>query len=150
MTGSSRRCSTGSWRRGFGSSASTAGIRRSKRTAWRRSSDSGRRKANARAIPPGDPADMALAYRKAVTGGLGGQAAALLCRIALDRGLERALHLAVRPSLDDLGRLGHNLAAAAAHSEAASALRIPRGLIPLANLGHAQAAALRSVPAVTI
>src|SRR3990170_1602314 len=79
--------------------------------------------ANARAIPPGDPADMALAYRKAVTGGLGGQAAALLCRIALDRGLERALHLAVRTSLDDLGRLGHNLAAAAA---------------------------LRSVPAVTI
>jgi len=106
--------------------------------------------ANARAIPPGDPADMALAYRKAVTGGLGGQAAALLCRIALDRGLERALHLAVRTSLDDLGRLGHNLAAAAAHSEAASALRIPRGLVPLANLGHAQAAALRSVPAVTI
>src|SRR3990172_12883860 len=52
--------------------------------------------ANARAIPPGDPADMALAYRKAVTVGLGGQAAALLCRIGLDRGLERALHLAVR------------------------------------------------------
>lgn len=105
--------------------------------------------ANARGVPPADSEQVRAAYRKAIAANLGGQAAALLGRIALDHGIEVAGHLALRTSLDDLGRLGHNLSLALAFVEAASALGLPRGLVPLANLAHVQAVALAGVkPAV--
>ncbi|MGQ0797598.1 MAG: hypothetical protein ACT4OI_07040, partial [Methanobacteriota archaeon] len=106
--------------------------------------------ANARAVPSASIDELRGAYRKAVAGNLGGQAAALLGRIALDHGIERAAHAAIRASMDDLGRLGHNLALAVGYSEAASALGKPRALVPLANLAHVQATALASVRAVAI
>src|SRR5439155_24136583 len=55
-----------------------------------------------------------------------------------------------RSSLDDLGRLGHNLATAVAYSDVATTLGVPRGLVPLANLGYAQAVSLQGVPPVDI
>ena len=54
--------------------------------------------ANARGVPPAGLEEMAEAYRKAIRGNLGAQAAGLLGRIAMDHGLERALHVGVRTS----------------------------------------------------
>src|SRR3989440_11581609 len=88
---------------------------------------------------------MERAYRKVVHDHAGTKAAALLARVGLDRGIEAAAHLAIRASLDDLGRLGHNLTMAVAYSEAASSLGLPRGLAPLANLGQAQGVSLHGV-----
>jgi hypothetical protein len=81
---------------------------------------------------------------------MGSKAAPLLARIALDQGVEAAAHLAIRTALDDLGRLGHNLALAVAYSEVASTLGLPRGLVPIANLGHLQALGLQGVPPLEI
>lgn len=106
--------------------------------------------AEARAIPTAPPEDMERAYRKVVHDHSGSKAAALLARIGLDRGIETAAHLAIRTSLDDLGRLGHNLAMAVAYSEAASALGLPSGLVPLANLGHVQAVSLQGVRPIDV
>jgi hypothetical protein len=106
--------------------------------------------AEARAIPAAPPEDMERAYRKVVHDHAGSKAAPLLARIGLDRGIEAAAHLAIRTSLDDLGRLGHNLAMAVAYSEAASSLGLPQGLVPLANLGHAQAISLQGVRPIDI
>ena len=106
--------------------------------------------AEAKAIPAAPPEDMERAYRRVVHDHAGSKAAALLARIGLDQGIETAAHLAIRTSLDDLGRLGHNLAMAVAYSEAASSLGPPRGLVPLANLGHIQAVSLQGVPPVDI
>src|SRR3990170_11979 len=106
--------------------------------------------ANARGVPPAGLEEMAEAYRKAIRGNLGAQAAGLLGRIAMDHGLERALHVGVRTSLDDVGRLGHNLSTAVTCAEAAAALRVPRALVPLANLAHAQARALAGIAAAPI
>ena len=106
--------------------------------------------AEARAIPAATAEDMELAYRKVVHDHAGSKAAALLARIGLDRGIETAAHLAIRTSLDDLGRLGHNLAMAVAYSDAASSLGLPRGLVPLANLGYVQAVSLQGVAPVDI
>jgi hypothetical protein len=101
--------------------------------------------AEARAIPSAPREDKERAYRKFVHDRVGPKVAALLARIALDEGMEIATHLAIRTSLDDLGRLGHNLALAVGYSAVASALGSPRGLVPLANLGHLQAIALQGV-----
>lgn len=101
--------------------------------------------AEARAVPSASLDDMERAYRTTVVDGVGAKASVLLARIAIDGGIDVAAHLAVRSSLDDLGRLGHNHAMAVAYSEVASSLGMPRGLVPLANLGHLQALGLRGV-----
>ena len=101
--------------------------------------------AAARAIPPASPQEKERAYRKFVHERMGSKAAALLSRIALDEGIEAAAHLAIRTSLDDLGRLGHNLALAVGYSDIASILGMPRGLVPIANLGQLQAIGLQGV-----
>ncbi len=106
--------------------------------------------AEARAIPAAPSEEMERAYRKVVHDHAGSKAAPLLARIGLDRGIEAAAHLAIRTSLDDLGRLGHNLAMAVAYSEAASSLGLPQGLVPLANLGHVQAISLQGVRPIGI
>src|SRR3990170_2322853 len=96
----------------------------------------------ARPVPAGYRDELGQAYVKAVHGGLGAQAAALVGRLALDHGLEAAAHLVVRASLGDIGRLGHNLSAAAGYAEAAMVLGRPKGLVPLANLARLQAVLL--------
>jgi hypothetical protein len=106
--------------------------------------------AEARAIPPASEEDKARAYRKFVFEHMGAKAAPLLARIALDQGIEAAAHLAIRTSLDDLGRLGHNLVLAVGYAEVASALDLPGGLVPLANLGHIQAVGMQGVPPTDI
>lgn len=106
--------------------------------------------AQARTIPPATRGEQEHAYRKFVHDRMGAKAAPLLGRVALDHGIEAAAHLAVRTSLDDLGRLGHNLVMAVAYSDAVSALGLPRGLVTLANLGHIQAGALQGVAPVEI
>jgi hypothetical protein len=106
--------------------------------------------AEARAIPAATQEDMERAYRKVVHDHAGSKAAALLARIGLDRGIEEAAHLAIRTSLDDLGRLGHNLATAVAYGDVATTLGLPRGLVPLSNLGHVQAVSLQGVPPLDI
>lgn len=104
----------------------------------------------ARAVPAASREDMERAYRKVVHDRAGPKAAALLGRLALDCGTEAAAHLAVRASLDDVGRLGHNLAMAVVYSDIAAALGLPRGLVPLANLGRLQATALQGVQPIEI
>jgi len=106
--------------------------------------------AAARAIPAAPSVDMERAYRKVVHDHMGSKAGALLARIGLEDGIEAAAHLAIRASLDELGRLGHNLAMAVAYSEAASTLGLPRGLVPLANLGYVQAVGLQGVRPIDI
>jgi len=106
--------------------------------------------ADARGVPSAGREQMETAYRKVVFERAGPKAAALLGRIALDHGIEAAAHLAIRTSLDDLGRLGHNLVLAHAYSDVAEALGMPRGLVTLANLGHVQASALQGVQPVEI
>ena len=102
--------------------------------------------AEARAIPSASREEQERAYRKFVFERMGAKAAPLLTRIALDHGLEAAAHLAIRTSLDDLGRLGHNLALAVGYADVASILGLPRGLVPIANLGHIQCVGLQGVP----
>jgi len=106
--------------------------------------------AEARAVPAASREEMERAYRRVVHDKAGAKAAALLGRIALDHGVETSAHLAIRTSLDDLGRLGHNLAMAVGYAEAAATLGLPRGLVPLANLGHVQAVSLQGVRPVEI
>ena len=106
--------------------------------------------AAARAIPSASEEDQALAYRKFVFERMGPKAAPLLARIALDHGIETAAHLAIRTALDDLGRLGHNLALAVGYADVASILGLPRGLVPLANLGYVQSVGLQGVPPTEI
>ena len=106
--------------------------------------------AEARAIPSATQEEKERAYRKFVHDRMGAKAAPLLARIALDHGLEAAAHLAIRTSLDDLGRLGHNVSMAVAYADVASTLGLPRGLVPIANLGHAQAVGLQGTAPVDI
>jgi hypothetical protein len=104
----------------------------------------------ARAVPSADRPAKESAYRKMVFEKSGAKAAALLGRIALDHGVEAAAHLAIRTSLDEFGRLGHNLAVAVAYSEVASTLGTPRGLVPLANLGYLQAVGMQGIHPVEV
>lgn len=106
--------------------------------------------AAARAIPAARPDELAAAYRRAIGGGLGDQAGALLSRVALDEGLAVANRLAIRTALDELGRLGHNLVMAVAYVETAEAVGMPRALVPLCSLARIQALALAHVPEVAI
>ena len=104
----------------------------------------------ARAIPSASEEDQARAYRKFVFERMGPKAAPLLARIALDHGIEAAAHLAIRTSLNDLGRLGHHLALAVGYADVALILGLPRGLVPLANLGYVQSVALQGVPPIEV
>jgi len=104
----------------------------------------------ARAVPAASPDEMSRAYRKMVFESVGAKSAALLARVALDGGLDAAAHLAIRTALDDLGRLGHNLSMAVSYSDAAVSLGLPRGLVPLANLGYVQSVAMQGVAPVEI
>ncbi len=104
----------------------------------------------ARSVPSASREELAVAYRKAVGGGLGDQAASVLGRIALDHGLPTAAHVALRTSLDDVGRLGHNLVTATSYAEAAEAVGKTQALIPMMNLGRLQAFSLQGVPVATV
>ena len=95
--------------------------------------------ASAQAVPPTPLAEGSMAYLRAVYGGLGEQAGALLSRIALDHGLEAGARLALRASLADIGRLGHNFVTAVAYVQTAKIFEGARRLVPLANLGRLQA-----------
>ncbi len=106
--------------------------------------------AAARGVPKGGLEELSAAYRKAVGGGLGEQAASVLGRIALDAGLPAASHIALRAAVDDLGRLGHNFVTATAYVKTAEILGAPRALVPLANLAHLQAQSLTKVPVAGI
>jgi len=68
---------------------------------------------------------------------------ALLARIALDQGLPAAAHAVLRFTLSDIGKFGHHLALAVSFLEAAQALGLPRGLLPIANLGFYIAEAMK-------
>jgi hypothetical protein len=106
--------------------------------------------AMARSVPPATPEELAEAYRKAVAGGLGEQAACVIGRLAADAGFEAASHLALRTSLGDLGRLGHNLVTAAASVDAAESVGRGRDLVPFMNLARLQAFSLQGVKAPDI
>jgi hypothetical protein len=106
--------------------------------------------AMARSVPSAPLADLAGAYRKAIGGGLGDQAASVLGRIALDHGLERAAHVALRVSFDDVGRLGHNLVTATSYVEAARVVGQGHELVPLMNLGRLQSISMQGVPTASI
>ena len=112
-------------------------------TLQRRAFDTAVASAMAKSVPPAPADDLAAAYRKAVAGGLGDQAASVLGRIALDHGLETAAHVALRASQDDVGRLGHNLVTAQAYVEAAEAASRGQELVPLMNLGRLQSFSLQ-------
>ncbi len=119
-------------------------------TLQRRAFDASVAGAMARSVPAAPLDDLTLAYRKAVAGGLGDQAASVLGRIALDHGLEKAGHVALRGSLDDLGRLGHNLVTAAAYVEAAEVAGPGQTLVPLMNLARLQSFSLQGAPPADI
>lgn len=104
----------------------------------------------ARRGPSGSPAEIDSAYRDAVRGGQEDWSAAILGRVAIDRGFDEAAHLAVRTALDDVGRLGHNLALAVSYVSAAQVLGKPRGLVTFANLAALQARGLRGAPPAVI
>lgn len=106
--------------------------------------------AMARSVPPATLPELATAYGRAVTGGLGEQAASVLGRVAMDAGFEAAAHLVLRASLADLGRLGHNLVTAAGYVDAAEALGRGRNLVPLMNLARLQAFSLQGTQAADI
>lgn len=106
--------------------------------------------AMARSVPTASLPELAAAYGKAVRGGLSEQAASLLGRIDLDHGLERAAHVALRASLDDIGRLGHNLVTAVSHIEAAEVAGRRQELVPIMNLARLQSFSLRGVPEAAI
>ncbi len=112
-------------------------------TLQRRAFDGAVGQAMIRTVPAAELDELGAAYRKAVRGGLGDQAASLLGRIATDYGLESAGHLAIRCALGDVGRLGHNLVIASAYVQAAEIVGGTRGLVPLMNLGRLQAFALQ-------
>ena len=71
-------------------------------------------------------------------------------RLGMDAGVAAAAHLALRTSLADLGRLGHNLVAAVSYVEAAESLGRGRSLVPLLNLARLQAFALQGTRAAEI
>src|SRR2546428_9591177 len=79
--------------------------------------------------------DPVTALHRAFAAGDVGVAGAVLARIALDGGISAAAHAVLRYTLYDLGKLGHHFAFAVSFLEAAQALGLPRGLLPIANLG---------------
>lgn len=102
----------------------------------------------AEGLKVGEAADVHTAVADAVYGGRGEEAAAILSHVAHREGLDVAAHLAVQLAVPDVGRLGHNLALAAAHAEAARHLGMPAGLVPLANLVFHLSDAMKGVAPV--
>jgi len=88
--------------------------------------------------------DADRAFWEAVSRAQPDRAAALVCAIATQKGLEAASHALVRASLADIGRLAHNFTLAVSYAEAARALGMPMGLVPLANGAHFLATTLQS------
>ncbi len=119
-------------------------------TLQRRAFDASIADAMAKSVPSAPMADLAGAYRKALGGGLGDQAASVLGRIVVDHGLEKAAHLALRASLDDIGRLGHNLVMAMTYVAAAEVAGPSRQLVPLMNLARLQSFSLQGSPPAAI
>lgn len=119
-------------------------------TLQRRAFDPAVAGAMARSVPPAPLDDLAAAYRKAVAGGLGDQAASVLGQAALAHGLEAACHVALRASFDDIGRLGHNLVSAVAYVTAAETVGGGRTLVPLMNLARLQAFSLQGTTSATV
>ncbi len=70
-------------------------------------------------------------------------AGALLARIAVDGGIPAAGRAVMRFVLGDQGKLGHHLGLAVSFLEAARALGLPRGLLPIANMGFVLAQAMK-------
>jgi len=95
----------------------------------------------ARSLPP--IPDPTAALYEAFAAGDFAVAGAVLARIALDRGIPAAARVVLRFTLSDIGKLGHHLALAVSFLEAAEALGLPRGLLPIANLGFYLAEAMK-------
>ena len=72
-------------------------------------------------------------------------AGAVLARLALDSGIPAAAHAVLRFVINDVGKLGHHLAFAVSALETTEALGLPRGLLPLANLGFVLAESMKGV-----
>ena len=119
-------------------------------TLQRRAFDGTVAQAMIRTVPAAGLEELEAAYRKAVRGGLGDQAASLLGRVATDYGLESVGHLGIRCALGDVGRLGHNLVIASAYVQAAEIVGGTKGLVPVMNLGRLQAFALQGSPEPSI
>jgi len=102
----------------------------------------------ARTLPP--IADPVATLHEAFTAGDFAVAGAVLARIALDRGIPAAGHAVIRYVLNDIGKLGHHLTFAASFLDAADALGLPRGLLPLANLGFILAEAMKGTRVAAI
>lgn len=79
-----------------------------------------------------------------------GVSGAVLARLAIDRGIPAAAHAVLRYTLNDIGKLGHHLAIAVSFLDAAEALGLPRGLLPIANLGFFLAEALKGTRPIEI
>jgi len=102
----------------------------------------------ARTLPSlADPVDTLYSALEAGDVGVSG---AVLARIAMDRGIPAAAHAVLRYALNDLGKLGHHLAITVSFLDAAEALGLPRGLLPLANLGFFLAESMKGTRAIEI
>lgn len=95
----------------------------------------------ARSLPP-MPDPVGTLYR-AFTEGDFPVAGAVLARIAVDRGLPATARAVLRFAIADIGKLGHHLGLVVSFVEAARSLELPRGLLPLANLGFYVAEAMK-------
>src|SRR3989454_2263129 len=94
--------------------------------------------------------DPVAALHAAFAAGDVGVAGAVLARIALDGGISAAAHAVLRYTLYDLGKLGHHFAFAVSFLEAAQALGLPRGLLPIANLGFFLAESMKGTRPIDI
>ena len=119
-------------------------------TLQRRPFDASVARAMAGSVPTASLDDLATAYRKAIAGGLGEQAASVLGRLALDHGPARAARVALCASLDDIGRLGHNLVTAMSYVSASEVAGQGRELVPMMNLARLQAFSLQGVRPASI
>ncbi len=90
------------------------------------------------------------ALTAALSAGDVGVSGAVLARLAMDRGIPAAAHAVLRYTLNDIGKLGHHLAFAVSFLGAAEALGLPRGLLPIANLGFFLAESTKGTRAIEI
>jgi hypothetical protein len=94
--------------------------------------------------------DQVGALTAALSAGDVGVSGAVLARLAMDRGIPAAAHAVLRYTLNDVGKLGHHLAFAVSFLDAAEALGLPRGLLPIANLGFFLAESMKGTRAIEI
>jgi len=95
-------------------------------------------------------ADPVAALYTALSSGDVGVSGAILARLAMDRGIPAAAHAVLRYTLNDLGKLGHHLAFTVSFLDAAEALGLPRGLLPIANCGFFLAESMKGTRAIEI